>query len=388
MFPTDINAVDERWLIQACADGMPESSRLDVKRLLPAADDRGRAEFLKDVTAFANADGGDLVYGVNEAEGRMHEPAAITSEPADAAQRRLQQTAEASIEPRVAGLHMRVVAIAGGYVLVIRVPASFDAPHRYAVGSGWRFVARARTLTVDLTYEQIRAAFDRTSSLIERCRRFRKLRVDMIADRRLPHAVVDGPFAVLHFIPLAAMAGRTTIELSRVYHEHFARFAGEGWGGASRAFNLDGVLAFPGRRPPYAAYAQTFRTGAFELARSVGRNRDGLLVIPATSLAVFMRDSMRATMTVARNLGISGPAIAGGSLIGALRYSLGLGGRYDEMLAPAPDRDRLVLPEAWVEHADDANVDVIVRPMLDVLWQAFDEERCLEYTEAGEWRPR
>lgn len=43
-----------------------ESSQLDFKEALPASDDKGKVEFLRDVTALANTNGGDLIYGIIE----------------------------------------------------------------------------------------------------------------------------------------------------------------------------------------------------------------------------------------------------------------------------------------------------------------------------------
>jgi len=40
--------------------------------------DRDKAEFLKDVCAFANADGGDLIYGIDEEDGKASALTPIT----------------------------------------------------------------------------------------------------------------------------------------------------------------------------------------------------------------------------------------------------------------------------------------------------------------------
>lgn len=66
MLPIEIAKIDEVLLTAICRERWPESQTLDFKRLLPANDEKGKQEFLKDVCAFANAGGGDLMYGVQE----------------------------------------------------------------------------------------------------------------------------------------------------------------------------------------------------------------------------------------------------------------------------------------------------------------------------------
>src|SRR6186713_1131863 len=170
--------IDEAELLRLCKAGCPESSTLDFKRDLPGISEEGREkdkkEFLKDVCAFANSDGGDLVYGIAEEHGMAKEPVPITAENFDDAKRRLGQILEAGLEPRVPGLLFHQIPVAGGYVLLVRVPASFDGPHRFSSNNREKqFVMRNHTHTSELNYAQLRAAFDRTATLAERARTFR-----------------------------------------------------------------------------------------------------------------------------------------------------------------------------------------------------------------------
>ena len=69
MLTAELDRIDEALLHQICEDRVREG-QVDFKKELPSKDERGKAEFLKDVCAFANADGGDLVYGVLDEDGR------------------------------------------------------------------------------------------------------------------------------------------------------------------------------------------------------------------------------------------------------------------------------------------------------------------------------
>ena len=186
MLPGQLAAIDESLLTSACTQHWPESQTLDFKRALPGIDDKAKEEFLKDVAAFANASGGDLVYGVQEASGHAEHivPIQIVTDPVDATKRRLGQILDGGLEPRVDGMMMQPVPLAaGGYVLIVRVPASFQRPHRCRAGLHWRWPVRTDTPIVDLTYDQIRDVFDRSATIAERARRFRDERLTGVLTR-------------------------------------------------------------------------------------------------------------------------------------------------------------------------------------------------------------
>src|SRR5690606_9209701 len=64
-----IDALTEADL-RELVDGVSEGRTLDYKVKLPERKSRDETkEFLADVTGFANADGGHLLFGVDEAEG-------------------------------------------------------------------------------------------------------------------------------------------------------------------------------------------------------------------------------------------------------------------------------------------------------------------------------
>ena len=70
MLPQNLNDAREPQLQELL--GTSEGQRVDFKLTLPLARDPGaKTEFLKDVSAFANGGGGDLVYGVRDENARQ-----------------------------------------------------------------------------------------------------------------------------------------------------------------------------------------------------------------------------------------------------------------------------------------------------------------------------
>lgn len=381
--------LDEARLSELCEQRASESLTLEFKRELPGRDDRAKIELLKDVCGMANSSGGDIVYGIAEDAGVASRLSPITDEPYDAAQRRLRQVLD-RIEPRLDSLHFQQVPLAaGGYAVVLRVPESYSGPHRFVFDPHSRFVMRDGTRTYDMSYDQLRGAFDRTASLTDSARRFRSVRLDAIKAGKTWRPMQDGPLGVLHFIPIAAMSGRRGVDVAEV-HKDYSHLMLPDWGGASRSLNLDGLIVHSNRADTALEdYSLLFRSGALEFVSHSGSTM-GEKIIPSTLLSAFFRDALAAARGAATRLGIVGPAIVGGALLNAAHYKFAM--RQDLMRwtgMPTADRADLVLPEAWVDDVSALpEIDTIARPMLDVFWQAFGMVRCYDYDEAGLWNPR
>ncbi|TFW15894.1 helix-turn-helix domain-containing protein, partial [Pseudomonas putida] len=129
---------------EICRQQFSESETVDFKRALPGRDEKSKVELAKDVAAMANTGGGDLVFGIMETEdgGQAGGITAITGESSDEAQRRILQTLESRIEPRVQGLTLWTVQVADGYVLVMRIPPSWNGPHCVKTDTQRRFTFR------------------------------------------------------------------------------------------------------------------------------------------------------------------------------------------------------------------------------------------------------
>jgi hypothetical protein len=397
MLLEDLGQVTAEYLQRLCNDRCPESETLDFKRELPGNSDKEKHELLKDVCALANASGGDLVYCIEEDGGAATSIVPATSEPEDAAKRRLAQILDAGLEPRVAGISFKHIDVAGGYALIVRVPTSYDGPHCVRINSNRRFVTRNGTGTSDMTFEQIRSAFDRTAALAETARNFVNTRQDLIAKRKTPTPTLQGPNWVLHLVPLAGIAQRKTVNLREVHAQSFSRFAGPDWGGISRTFNFDGLAVHPGgaQADGYYVYTHIFRTGALETAQLGGDKRQTTqggperAIVWSLDMSKFFHSSVTKFIEAARSWGFAGPALLGVAIVNVQGFELGIGNAFHRFSQATADRPNLILPEVWINSLDTVSIDDAIRPSLDMLWQAFGVERCLDFDEeTGAYSPR
>lgn len=384
MLAATLDEIDESALLAMCAERRGETSTLEWKQQLPDTSAAGKSELAKDVAALANSDGGDLVYGIAEDAGQANRLAPLAGEAPDAAERRIRQVLDSTIEPRIAGIEMRAVPITGGYGLILRVPASFDGPHAIWVNSSRRFVVRNGTGTSDMTYDQLRQAFNRTASLQEQVRTFVGERLRLLRGGGAPVRIPVGqPLAVLHVVPLSGLAGRKVWDVVPLSRGNGCYHLLPLLGAMSKRFNLDGVVAFHTSREGISnGYAQAYRDGCVEtvvLAGGVVEQRpdEGYRLFNGVIVNHFRTGLARAIAQL-REAGFSGPAGVSIAIVRAQDYRLERDGFFGENAeqASGDELGNVVVPAAWIEHLEAADVDRVMAPLLDTLWQAFGLERC------------
>jgi hypothetical protein len=124
----------------------------------------------------------------------------------DAEVRRLENIARSSIEPRLTSLRIRAVPVAGGHVIIVRVPRSFVPPHRIIAQNSNRFYARAGTSKYEPNVDQLRHLFIDTPHMLERIRSFQADRLVKITAGDTPTPLGRLGKVVLHVIPLPSFA--------------------------------------------------------------------------------------------------------------------------------------------------------------------------------------
>src|SRR5690242_694749 len=148
--------------------GISESKTLDYKSEFSQTNKIN--DFLEDVCALANTSGGDLLLGLKAVDGVPKSYTPLRSVP-DAEILSLEGAIRTGIEPRLVGTEMWPVNVDDGYVLVVRVRKSWNAPHRTTKTR--RFMGRDSRGNFEFDLQQIRNAFVAAEDLPERIRAFR-----------------------------------------------------------------------------------------------------------------------------------------------------------------------------------------------------------------------
>jgi hypothetical protein len=373
-------------------NGVREGKTLDYKQVLPTSSSDDRKEFLSDIASFANAMGGDILFGVPEKrtpDGKKTGlPEAITGlnlSSSDEEIRRLDQMVQTGLDPKL-GVQIRAIdGFPAGPLILVRIPKSWASPHMVATG-GSRFYSRNNAGKYPLDVREIRSAFAVSESLPEKVRRFRDDRLSRIVAADTPVPLEEGAKTILHVLPVSALEPAASVDVERQKEANLEPLYSSGW---NSRFNLDGVLTYsPVEKGRCHSYAQFFRTGAIETVETLLlRVRDGMRFIPSTAFEQHTIKTVGSYLTALKKLEVGLPAFVMLSLMGVSGFWMGVSERYVFFDRVTIDRDVLILPDIIIEEYG-ADPSTALRPALDALWQAAGFPRSLSYDQDGTWAPK
>ena len=279
---TDFEQIGEAHIHRLLAAKIAESRDIEYKRQPYGDTDADKAECLADISSFANTAGGDLLIGLAAKDGV---PSGLMplSGSADADALRIEELVRTGLQPRIQ-MHCKSIPLsAGGYLLLIRVPRSYNPPHRLVRnGKGQhRFYARSSGGKYELNVDELRALFTLAPKLAERLRDFRADRIARIVGGMSAAPLKGKDCIVLHIVPLSAFDLGASVPLSDLLKSS-AAFPPLGSKQAQhQLINFDGALMLSNAsapNDPQRAYVQIFRSGAVEAVYSGFANmnaRDG-----------------------------------------------------------------------------------------------------------------
>jgi hypothetical protein len=375
--------------VELVRDRLPESTTVEFKRDLPGNADRDRHEFLKDVCGFANSGGGTIYYGIGEQQGTAATLSPITEQTYDDVARRLGQIIDAGIEPRLRNTEFRQFDQEDGFVLGIRIAPSLGGPHRLIHGGHSKFVVRNNTHSTEMSYDQLRQAFNRSGSLVEQAKRNWQADWMRAGERRTWKPLPEGPICFIQFVPLVSVEDVQLVNVQEA-HSDFPSFMFSSWGGASHTFNLDGVAFYYGGRgaDEIPAFTQVYRTGKLDALRSASVFYREEKLIPSQSIAEFFREAIQKFAAFAEKYEIPAPYVINAALLDAEGYRLALDNRYFFLEALLADRKHLILPTIYFEENFSERTEEVSKELLDVLWQCFGVASCTYYNNEGQWIAR
>jgi len=370
MIEQPIDTIDEAALQRLIDNQVSEGRDLEFKRELPGGNDEATREFLADVTAFANAQGGDIIYGLNEANGAAADLLGVEIDDPDAAILRLEGKLQTGVEPRLIGVRIAWVPLANGRgALVLRIPGSLSAPHRVTYKGGARFFGRNSRGKYELDVHDLRHAFTDAAQLPQQ---FRQLHAEAIAASQgadMPFAIEEAPIAVISVAPLGLFREERRIAVTRENAVVPVRV-----GAFSALDTIDGVLVHApvGDNRRVSAYALTHRTGRTDSAFVIGgvrRNNgeDWRNCWPAT-FEQGLQAMTNATQMQLRQHGIEGPWVILVSVYGAKGFRMILGDGYPTALA---FRNNVLLGQHIVERIDKETL----MPIAEAFWLLFGVHR-------------
>lgn len=387
-----LDQVDRTDIENLVVNGIPESNRLDYKEALPGNDDEGKKEFLRDVSAMANANGGDLIYGMREQRDREGGATAIdvvgiAGINIDATRLWMENLIRDCIKPRLTGVDVRAVPAGDSKeVMIVRVPRSWNGPHVVEFKKHWRFYSRSAAGNYQMDVAQLRHAFTFADTLLQRLNEFR---LDRLAKIVADESLAATAKVILHIQPLTSLQPDTEVDVVKARRDvDNLNLIYSGISADVVRFNLDGLLARISREES-AGYLQVFRNGIIESVDTLLLNSEHsrTLSFDAVELEESIIQATYRYMALLRNLEVSPPYMLSLSLLRVEGYVL-RDDRNDITVKAKRtpiDRPDLLIPARLVEE-NPANAGQILRPVFNAIWNAAGFGKCIHYDEDGNWK--
>jgi hypothetical protein len=383
---TDFENLSEPDLQELVATQVPEGLRIEYKREPYGNADADRREALKDVSAFANAHGGHLVIGIDARDGIPIAVQGVQGLNADDEILRMEQLIRSGIEPRIVNVRSKAIRLANGNTaLVLRIPRSWNVPHRVSAQNSNRFWVRNSGGVHEASMDELRVLFTETASAIDRVRRFRDERVQTVVAGRGARPLVASGRLFVHIVPLSATSTSSQVDLEAALRLQQA-FRPLGAMGMNPRFNFEGYINERGGEHNHG-YTQIFRNGALEATRgNLVRVHNGQSHIAGLLLEQHLFEVFEGYVNGLRDLGVAAPLVVMITLEGvegavyAVRQSL-----FDDPV-PVLDRPTMFLPECVInEYGPGVSYHRAVRPAFDALWNAIGYSTSQFFDENGLW---
>jgi hypothetical protein len=379
-----------------------EGKRLDFKEISPIhttnKSDINRAynEFIKDLTSFANTEGGFIIYGVREEKRIAVEFTSFEINFEDL-ETRLGQVVRTRSDPPVVGYKFHIIKKENGKViLVLEISKSSNAPHAH-VDPGKKYpVFYGRTVEGSkdpYTTSQIVGAIAMRETATEKMNDFHLERLELIRTNYGFLPLGSNPKIILHLSPISAFNSRQEFQINHLYNKFTNLFPiCSQHTNMARRRNQHGLLVHNSapKHGHYHGYTQLYRSGIIESADSLmlePRQRYAeqtpQLFIPSQAYEKDLIEASTRFLKVLQDLGINSPIYCRIALADVKGYRMGIDFRQHLPNEPI-DSDTLTLPETELLIHDEINHSMVAKALkgtFDIIWNACGLEKSLNYDE-------
>lgn len=390
MIGKDINQITEEDLLGLIHALVIEGKTIEYKQSLPSNSEADKKEFLADVSSFANASGGDLVYGVIEdkdtGEPKALEGLDITNP--DSEMQRLDSIIRDGIEPRISSVTIKSVKLSNDKTaLIVRVGKSWISPHRVTFKGHDKFYGRSSNGKYPLDVGELRVAFTISETLADRVRKFREDRLLRLVANETPVLFNSNPKVILHLLPVISYSPAQIYNIHAIASDP-GKMSPMHSMGYDYKYNIDGFITFSGGdrgRTEAYSYVQLYKSGIIEAVdASLIESRPDMLTFSVTELENQTVESLKRYLGVLRELRVELPIFVFLTLTGVKGYKVLYGHTYGMPSREAIDRDILLLPEVVIESYD-VDVPSVLKHCFDALFNACGLPKSNHYDASGQW---
>jgi len=365
-----------------------ESRTIEYKKELILNNDQEKREFLADISSFANASGGDLIFGVteNRDDGTPKEVEGLEISNLDEEIRKIESIIRDGVSPRIPLINIKSLHVSDTrMVILVRVQKSWISPHR-VVFKGWdKFFSRNSKGKYPLDVSELRIAFNLSETITDRIRKFREERISNLVANETPVVFDNNPKIVMHIVPISAFNASNIIDMG-ILKEKAKRLSPIYSSGWNHRINFDGFIIYSGdSRTLSYTYTQLYKNGIIEAVNSslLDSSFSGKKVIPSVAFEQELVETLNQYLTFLNGLNIQCPIFVFLTLIGVKDYCMAVDtSKYWSPNTYPIERDILITPEVVAESFD-IDASNLIKPCFDAIWNACGWQQSLNYNNEG-----
>lgn len=388
MIPKPPDKITEQDLQSLIDNSVAEGKTIEYKQELPGPLDSDKKEFLADVSSFANAGGGDIIYGIAADKGIPRGLPGVRTDNLDSAILRLESIIREGIDPRLPSITIKSVLLANSNdALIVRAGKSWISPHRVILKGHNEFYSRGTNGKYRLDVGELRIAFTFSETITDRIRKFREGRISRLSTNETPVPFEGATKTIMHLLPLISFSPGQRYNIELIEARDMPPIYNGGW---NSRYNFDGYITYTGNKATKSySYTQLYRSGIIEAV-------DGLIIsqrgeerfIPSAAYEKELMAAFLQYTKVLKILGVELPILLFLTLIGVKGYSMYVDPRrswHHDIYTI--DRDMLMLPEVLITNYD-VKAHEALRPCFDAIWNACGFTGSLNYDKDGVWKER
>lgn len=390
----DIKNITKEDLENLVRNHKQEDSFLDFKRDLYGKTDTDKKELLKDVSAFANGSGGEIIIGIEEDNySQAKTLCGFTTTNISVEKNRIEQIIMNGLEPKLDTFKVRYIYIGNHrFVMIIRIEHSPLFPHMVSFQRFNKFYIRKSDKNLLLDVYELRNLFLKSENFMQEIRKYNQDKIKNILEKNAILPTIDAPKILINFIPFDAFTRQTYLDLAKSNLKiNFPE----------QRINFDGLLAYQMNDKGINSYAQIHRNGIIEFLSSSNKVFDIINnpFVIANNLATeklkiiygekngfeyyLIRKSYE-FINILKKLKVQTPIYIFISIIDAKGYRILYKNNNEEKITNAIDRNILSIPELELKRYDN-DLKSIIRMAFNMIWNACGEKESINFDNQGNW---
>lgn len=389
-----ISKLQPQDIVDLIDNSVKENINLEYKQALNISDDKGKKEFVRDVTSFFNTEGGCIIYGIQDARDTNKQPTgypdkilSVTVDNWDKLENQMYQVVRNETDPAISNLVARHLVIGADNVIILGIPQRLGLPAMVTHHDNNNFFKRSPAGKYVVNAAGLNEMFMESLELRSQIKKFVDRRIsqdlrDMIANYTL------GPLYFMHITPFSFL-GNKFIDiktLSRFEDDHLLNPIRNSRSDMLPAhysrFNFDGYkTSIRSHKDVEVSYLQVFRNGPVEFSTTAFGLQGGMKMLQGCNLIVNTIFAILRIMELYQKLEILPPYLLNINVLHTNKVMLlAQGVSYPEDFI---NSDKLSLLPVFLEKNDYSQFELfqLLNDNFDTIWQAAGKRQSPGYDE-------